>query len=556
MMKTSTSIEGLELRLEELERRVAILERGQKAGEPEQAPQAVIPSSVAVEAGAPGAGFFSVMGKAMLGIAGAYLLRAIAAAHLVPEAVLAPFAIVYALGWLAVAARSARTLARITYACTSVLIIAPMLWELTLRFHVLPAWEDALALAAMVAVPYPLNRAADSTAVLRIASLGVAALALTLATVTHGNLPFLVVLLGMLAMCEFSGAGRKLASVRALLALAADLGVWMLIYVYRTAHPDYPEMSKAALILPGFVLFAIVAASAARQAIVRRERISVFETVQTVIAFLLACCGFLYFGPPGRMALLGAICLMLSFAVYAALFTVMREDADDRNRAVFATWSAVLLIAGSVLFIPAQWRSVWLGLSAVAASAVSTRAGLLFLAVHGNAFLIASAVASGIGAYAWKAMAVSPAGAPAFTVWFLLVSAAACYAVLQGRRASFTQSCSYVPAALACLISAALVASGVVALARVAFEPSSAHLALIRSLTLCVVALALTFGGAAWRRRELTHIAYALVVLEAIKLLAEDLRQGELVYIAASVCLFALTLIAMPRLAKRANTES
>jgi hypothetical protein len=40
------------------------------------------------------------------------------------------------------------------------------------------------------------------------------------------------------------------------------------------------------------------------------------------------------------------------------------------------------------------------------------------------------------------------------------------------------------------------------------------------------------------------------MVLVAIKLVAEDLRHGHLAYIAASIFLVALTLIAAPRLAR------
>jgi hypothetical protein len=46
------------------------------------------------------------------------------------------------------------------------------------------------------------------------------------------------------------------------------------------------------------------------------------------------------------------------------------------------------------------------------------------------------------------------------------------------------------------------------------------------------------------------RIAYASLGLLAIKLLFEDLRYGHLEFIAASIILFALALIAVPRLAR------
>lgn len=74
------------------------------------------------------------------------------------------------------------------------------------------------------------------------------------------------------------------------------------------------------------------------------------------------------------------------------------------------------------------------------------------------------------------------------------------------------------------------------------------HVAFIRTLTLCVLALALAFAGSRWRRLELKRIAYAALALLTAKLVFEDLRHGHTGFIAASIFLYALTLIAIPRM--------
>ena len=81
--------------------------------------------------------------------------------------------------------------------------------------------------------------------------------------------------------------------------------------------------------------------------------------------------------------------------------------------------------------------------------------------------------------------------------------------------------------------------------------PGAPYVAFIRTLILCALALALAFCGSRWRRVELTRIAYATLGLVAAKLLFEDLRLGHLEFIAAAFFLFAITLIAVPRLAHR-----
>jgi hypothetical protein len=76
------------------------------------------------------------------------------------------------------------------------------------------------------------------------------------------------------------------------------------------------------------------------------------------------------------------------------------------------------------------------------------------------------------------------------------------------------------------------------------------HVAFIRTSILCALALALAFAGSRLRRLELKRIAYAALGLLAAKLVFEDLRHGHMGFIAASIFLFALTLIAVPRLAR------
>jgi hypothetical protein len=76
------------------------------------------------------------------------------------------------------------------------------------------------------------------------------------------------------------------------------------------------------------------------------------------------------------------------------------------------------------------------------------------------------------------------------------------------------------------------------------------HIAFIRTFVTCALALALAFCGSRWQRVELNWIAYAALVFVAAKLLFEDLRHGHLAFIAASIFVFAVTLIAVPRLAR------
>jgi hypothetical protein len=88
----------------------------------------------------------------MLGIAGAYLLRALAESTALPRLPVIAVSIVYAFLWLVPAVRvpAKAWFASVVWAATSALILVPMLWELTLRFRILPSTVTAAILSAFV----------------------------------------------------------------------------------------------------------------------------------------------------------------------------------------------------------------------------------------------------------------------------------------------------------------------------------------------------------------------------------------------------------------------
>ena len=99
------------------------------------------------------AGVLPVFGKAVLAIAGAYLLRAVAESGTLPKLPVLVVAMLYAGMWLVWAARTHATnhFASVTYAITAALILSPLLWESTVRFQVLlPVFTAAVLVAFVV----------------------------------------------------------------------------------------------------------------------------------------------------------------------------------------------------------------------------------------------------------------------------------------------------------------------------------------------------------------------------------------------------------------------
>jgi hypothetical protein len=550
------TIDRLTNRLEELERRVDALEHPLTAHRPQPSHQAAVistpnPNSALTQTG----GMFGVVGTAMLGIAGAYLLRAVEETNVLPRLVVASAGIAYAFLWLAWAARGRLSrLSSTIYACTSVLILGPMLWELTLRFQVLPPTIAAGVLCAFSLAAFALARRFKVTPVLRVGLISVAGLSLALAIASHAELPFITVLLILAALCEFAPGREGMFEIRVPVALAADAAIWTLIFVYfspQSARADYPQLSRAALVAPSIALFLIFAASVTLQTMVRGKRIAVFETIQTTITFLLAAVSLVDFGPEGIKVILGILCLILSAAGYTAVFTIFAAATEPRNRVVFAAWSAALLLAGCFLSLPTLPTIALLGAAAIAATALGGRRSWLDFQFVGIVFLLSAAAESGLLTFIGSALGGVPSGAPSLNASLIAGCAIVCYAAAKSHSNEPWKALIFhlAIAALAAGAAAAVVVQGLLALTALTVIPGVHHIAFIRTLVLCSAALALVFGGARWRQLELTRIGYATLALVAVKLLAEDMRHGHLAYIAGSIFLFAMTLIAAPRMA-------
>jgi hypothetical protein len=554
------TLERLTERLDILERRVDALEHPSASPASQAVPYAATlqPAPRAEELPfAQTGGLFSVLGKAMLGIAGAYVLRAVAESSPLPRLVVAVVAILYAILWLVWSARfkAGEWLAATIYACTSALIIGPMLWELTLSFNVLspPAAAGILALFVIAATQLAWKR--DLAPVFWVANLTAAVAALALSAATHDLLPFLAMLLLMVLVCEVAAARNRELSVRPLVAAVSDVATWAMIFIYSSppsARAEYRPLGTAELLAPAILLFFIFAVSVTVRTVVLKRKISVFETGQTLIVFLLAASSLLYFEPQAGGIVLAVLCLVLAAACYIAVFVFLEHAPERRNFHVFATWSAGLFLAGSWLLVPPSWLAAYLGVACLLATTLGVRFSRITLSRHGLLYVFAAAAAAGLPLYAFSSLAGALPAAPAWSISLVTACAVVCYAAARRsqREGNIQRLLQLLPAVLAVCAIAALLVQGLLRLVALGVVPGAPHIAFVRTLAACALALALAFASSRWQRSELNWIAYAMLVFVAAKLLYEDLRHGQLEFIAASIFVFAVTLIAVPRLVR------
>lgn len=551
----------LTTRLDALENRVTLLEH------PCEAP-AALPAPVPLEIPAIGpssftqsGATFAVLGRAMLGMAGAYLLRAVAESGSFPKLAAVSLAIAYAAAWLIGAIRvpAGQWFAGTTYAGTSALILAPMLWELTLRFKVLSPTVAAALLAGFVLTACALAWKRNLTSIVWIADLATAIAAIALLIATHDMEPFVAVLLLMALLSEAATSRDHWLSVRPIVAIAVDLAVWILLYIYSSPDrslADYANLSASALLAPAIALFLIYGTSIALRTILLRREITLFETGQAIVAFLLAADAVLHFAPAVGATVFGALCLALSVAGYATVF-VFRIITGPRNVRVYATWSLALFLLGGFVCLPPLWLASSLGIAAILVTSGAVNLSRLSLAFHGFVYLCAAAFVSGLLQYAAHAIAGAFPLPPAAIVWIVAAAIILCYTI-GGQIENMDwkpQLIHTLSAVLAVGSAATVLVTALVGLTATVIAPGSSHVAVIRTLTACALALALAWLGPRWRRIELVWLAYAALAAVAAKLLIEDLRQGHPEFIAASIFLFAVTLILVPQIVRKSTAR-
>jgi hypothetical protein len=558
MNESPGALELLSDRVIELEKRVHALEHSHEAKTPEikSAAVAASPKLATDENSLQTANVFPLIGRAMLGIAGAYLLRAIAEAGLVPNGVAAAAGIAYALGWLAWAVRAPRlaVIVPLVYAGTSTMILMPMLWEETLHFRVFAPATTAGVLAAFVFVAVLLEWRRDASPVLWVALSATVAAAIALSVATRVMLPFVLVLLLVVLLCEGGRAVGRSRPMWPLVALAADATVWAMIFVYegpQNTRADYPELSIAALLFPALMLFAISAASVAGRVFVKGYKIGAAEIVQVMITFALAVLSVLYFAPCVEK-ILGFACLALSATTYATCFLNLRHLAEPRDFRVFSAWSAALLIAGALWSLPHTAAGIAFAIAGTAAYFIAERLELSILELQGAVFLCVAAFVSDEARHLVVVLSGAQPDRPMLTMWVVGGCAAAAYfAGKDGKDAGWArQMLQFVAAMLGVSATSAIAVHGMLTVAKFAIALDGHHIAFLRTLAISLVSLALAFAGSRWGRITMMRMAYVALALLAVKLIFEDMRHGHMEFIAGSIFLFAITLIAVPRLVR------
>lgn len=556
----SFHLEQLSARVEDLERRLAALEnRAAQPADCEPSSSAALRGPVAAEAPSTLSqpNLISIAGRAVLGIAGAYLLRAAAESGLVPLWLAAIVALLYAAGWLVWAAwPGAQTqLARTGSAITAALILSPLLWEVTVRFRVVEPPVTAACLFAFALLASVLAWRSNSSVVVWIGTLTAAGSALVLMAGSRSLVPFTIALLAMALVVEFADIRSRWPGLRPVVAIAVDLAVLTLVIILGDAAAIPPEYQPVpAILILGLValLWAIYASALAIRCLGLRRNISGFDATQFLAAGLLAGWAVLRVTRGAGALALGISCLAIGFALYYAAFGHSALRQNRRNFRFFATCALLFVAAGSFLALPPSLLTSWLCLAAIASTGWGVRARSPALELHGAVYLSGALVASGLFTYAARALAGAYPPAPGALCLVAAATALLCSAIgsrLPGELAGERLS-RLLPAILAVYSAAGLAVAGLAWLLVRGTGPSLPQLAVVRTLVTCAAAALLAFISARWNRVELVWMAYAAAILGSLKLVLEDLRIGSNLSFAGSLLIYGVVLLLLPRMVR------
>jgi hypothetical protein len=583
----ATVVEQLTTRVRELEQRVAALEGAPATASAaevvvaavevpveqsaKQEPELLIPPllrpmppRVRQEgvAGETPAGVFTTVGKAVLGMAGAYLLRAVAESGSVPKVAVVAVAIVYAAAWMVWSARvyAKSHFASVVYAVTSAMILTPMLWETTVRFQALAPAVTGAVLVGYVVLTLVLAREHDLELAPWVATIAASVAGIGLILTTHALVPLVVALLLVALASEVSSCTGHRLTQRVLAALAADVAVWLLIDIAvlsKTVPEGYAPVSVGTATALCLALLAIYGGSIGVRGYLQLGTITYFDVGQGVVAFALATFGAVEATKGSIDPVLGAAYLALAAMSYWGALSRFAPEELARNRRVSATWAAALLVAG-IWLLPAGLLVVFLGAAAVVAAFLYAKTAEFSLGIHVSVYLLAAAVLSPVLGYMISALAGGELAKLSWSAWVVGLAAAMSYIV--GARHPEEQVRRrvlwVVPALLAGFAVAALAVSAIVGVAGGSAGLGASRLSMVRTIVGCAVALGLAFVGSRWNRVELGWVAYAAIGFGTLKLLLEDLRFGNPASLVVSLLFYGGVLILLPKMMQRGKAEA
>jgi len=514
------------------------------------------------------AGLLPIVGRTLLGLAGAYLLRALTESGTFSPRMGVAVGVCYAMAWLVWAARTpaARRLETALFGLTAVLVVSPLLYEAVARFQAISTWTAAGLLLAFTIFGFAVSWRKDLLIVATFATLAGLGTSAALLLTTHDVLPFTYLFLAIAAAVEVSACLDHWLSERWLTAAAADLAVLLATWLVtneRGLPSIYAPISHSALLGAQVALLAIYLSSIIVRTLLRGFTFTGFETTQCALAFVISVGGGLQLTShnPRVAPAFAILAIACGVACYLVSFLMLdRDDTHTRNFYTYSTFALLLTVAGSRILLSGEAAAIAWGLLAFTAIWVGGVFLRLSLKFHGCVFLVLALAGSSaleqaigllLGNRTW------PGGAQ-WAIWSGAITASLCYVLGTRPVASVIPSWSsrawrVLVGGTAILLVAGIAAGLLTAGYHLVFgaEASHAYCATLRTFVLAAVALLLSWSAARWSDRpEFGRLVYPVMALGAYRMIGVDLRQDRTAALFLSLLFYGAALMLLPRFSR------
>lgn len=541
-----TAVHALEQRVATLERRAGVAPVGlRRPAAAKGIPQAD---------GGPGwTGQVALVGRTLVALAGAFVLRAVADAGAVPLGVGVLLGLAYAAAWLVVADRVAPARARsaVFHGVAALAVAAPLVVEATARFRLLPPAAGLLLLAAFTAAALLVagRRRLPALAWVAEAAGIAAALAVAIGTERLSAALLFLVLLGAATLALADRPGWR--HLRWAPALVADLTALVLTL---GARPGGAEPPLAAAALDLLLLVAYLAVIAARA--LRGRPARDFEVIQLLAA--LGCglggAALVAARAGAGQAAVGAVAVALACGGYAVASGLERRLRARTDATLHAAVALVLLLAGTALLLPrAALPFAWAALAV--AAALAARGRHLAAAAHACVLALAAGLAAGALGHASATAFTSPAApwphVPAALPWAVLGMAATAWLTRAGAPAPPWRRAPRCALLAGLALGSAAVALGWIVPPLAGAPGPGAHLlvaATARTAVFVAGVVLLAWAGRFDGWREAGWLAYPALAAVGVQLLLENLARTAAASLVLAFALYGAALILVPRL--------
>lgn len=569
-------ISRLEERLAGLEQRLAVLESrfAPESDTPIQpsdlSPGPVPATTDPAAAGAAGAtlSFFTMLGRLLIILGGAFMLRAATHAGVWPAPVGVTLGLAYGVAQIVLARRAARGGAAASanwFGLGGAMIVLPLIVESTLDFRILDPGVASVLLPVLgsLGVAVAVRARLRPMAWIFLSGTGSVGLLLAIRTGFGAGFPLGVIFVGLVGLwLGYLRGWTVLAIVGSLVPVAMVMGASLLVAL------EY-EGSVTAQLTPavGLVLQLTLIAGFLGSFLARALRwsapVGYLEVGQSILALTIGFVGALVsmHKDPSLRAPLGIFMLVTGLGCYLISFSrIDRRKGERGNFAFFSSVALVGMLAGNALILSGRVELALFIVAAMALAFFGARRRRATLSLHAAIYVVGAGFSSGLVPTALDALFGAVAAVPAhpLPMFLVLAVAAICVGAPVVDRGRTWGRLSRLPKAVY-LFFLLVAVDGLVTVylvRTIGREGDAGLVAAVRTGLLALSAIALGLISRRPRLREGAMLVPLVLVLGAAALLLGDLRNGRPATQFASLALYGAALIVAPRLARRARTEA